>query len=195
MNKSVKYFMKKITINSYTRADKKSIYTKDRMYRVILGNGITAFFGDLIATKKFLAETNRFLNQKLHEINHLFIEVMGLAHSTWFILNEQQERIIDEESQAFARSRSLAVHRSSWENGNHFTWFHIQNCLENQERIIRILESFNRDTGRYNENYLIRSIKDRINYIKRDLSNFGEEYQWEKENGSIFHDDPGMIQS
>ena len=67
--------MKKINITSITKADYSSHLTKLRTHCVSLGNGSINYFSNINKAKEFLAKTNRFLNERLFDLNELYIDV------------------------------------------------------------------------------------------------------------------------
>jgi len=85
--------MKKIEINNITFADKSSYWTKRRRHSVALGNGITVYFTNINNAKQFLAKTNRFLNDRMFELNQLLIDVFREYRLAWFHLKKESELI------------------------------------------------------------------------------------------------------
>ncbi len=79
--------MKKISIDKLTRADKFSIRTRDHYHTVSLRNNIRAYFTSIVKARKFLSDTNNFLNQKLHEINDIYAEVSSIYTRLWFLFD------------------------------------------------------------------------------------------------------------
>lgn len=167
--------MKKISINSLTRSTKSSIYTKEKKHSVALGNGKVFHINNIINAKQFLAETNRFLNLKLHEINDLYIDLNTHANSMWFSMDDRQDRAFLSDIEVFMNSRRLAVERGHFANGNHFIFRHLENCLNSLIRIAIALNKVLKKTGRASETYRIRSIEDRIHRIKYEINKYGND--------------------
>ena len=76
--------MKKIILKNIGGPDKSSVYVNHKMYCIFLGNDLKEYFSSLRDAKKFMANTNRFLNSKLHELNHLYSEVFTQYRNAWF---------------------------------------------------------------------------------------------------------------
>lgn len=76
--------MKKIELKHITQPDKESHYIKQRMYCLFLGNGHREYFTNYKDAKKYLADTNRFLNIKLHQSNFYYSYIFTEYRNIWF---------------------------------------------------------------------------------------------------------------
>ena len=63
------------------------------MYAVHLGNESQNYFSNLKDAKQFIADTNRFLNLKLHEFNQVYIVILSVYQRNWFYFGGQHGEI------------------------------------------------------------------------------------------------------
>ena len=62
--------MRAITLFKIELPNKSSNYIKQKQYSVWLGNGSKRYFSNLKEAKTYMTQTNRFLNDRLHELNY-----------------------------------------------------------------------------------------------------------------------------
>ena len=118
--------MKKIRIEKIKTGDKSAVYTKQKRHCVYLGNRVSVYFSDMKKAKAFLVQTNEFLNQKLYEINSLYIEVFTEYRKAWFYFFDIYDRSLHIVSEnkilmdigAIEKKMSLMVARSHFPNGS-----------------------------------------------------------------------------
>jgi len=168
--------MKKIAIDSLSRANRASIQSRDHSHLICLGNGVNAYITGIVKAREFLADTNRFLNEKIHEINEVYIEVLAVYNRSWFVLDTDTDRRIQEDIRSFPKSRRLAIERSSWENGNNFTFVHLYKCLDTLDSVLDHLIRFNKRYKRYPENYYLKTMRSRIEFIQDQINKHGQEF-------------------
>jgi len=163
--------MKKINITSITKADYSSHLTKLRTHCVSLGNGSINYFSNINKAKEFLAKTNRFLNERLFDLNELYIDVHTHFQRNWFYFNNSQQlKGLEFECyknfELIQDCMNLVYTRSHYTNGNQFTFkhiFEIHNCLINTVIIIKKLHVMR---GNYAESKYMDVIIRRIKYVK-----------------------------
>ena len=85
--------MKRIKINKLAKGDKNSNITREKLHSIFLGNGLTCYFSNIKKAQKFMADTNRMLNNNAQLLNKLYIEtwtaqrMLYLTHHWMFIRN------------------------------------------------------------------------------------------------------------
>lgn len=170
--------MKKINIKSITKADKTSHLTRQRTHCISLGNGSINYFSNITKAKEFLAKTNRFLNERLFDLNELYIDVHTHFQRNWFYFNNDSQNIRGLEHSCYKNFEliqdcmNLVCTHSHYTNGNHFTFKHlneIQDCLINTVVIIKKIHVL-RDN--YAESRCMDVLIRRIKYIKTLINNY-----------------------
>lgn len=134
--------MRKIKINKIGLPVVKSHYIKNNMYSVHLGNGSRTFFSNLKDAKKFIADTNRFLNLKCHELNYLYINIRGEYQKNWFYFDnefEQQERNILEYFKGIDNAFIMCIERSHHTNGNYFVFKNLFYIIEGLQSALNLI--------------------------------------------------------
>ena len=104
--------MKQIKIQEINLPDKSSHYIKDKMYNILLGNDHREYFGSEKLAEKFLAETNRFLNIKLHEANYLYYTLFAEFRKCWFFFTANDPQIAKKSRKGHSNGRRLTDHVS-----------------------------------------------------------------------------------
>ena len=162
--------MKKINIKSITKADYSSHLTKLRTHCVSLGNDSINYFSNINKAKKFLAKTNQFLNERLFDINELYIDVHIQFQRNWFYFNKSQFHSLEYDCyknfESIHECMNLACTRSHYTNGNFLTFKHlneVQDCLVN---IVLIIKNLQLKRGNYAESKYMDVIIRRIKYVK-----------------------------
>jgi hypothetical protein len=135
--------MRSIEIKNIGLPNKSSVYIKQRQYAIFLGNDAKRYFTDMKDAKRFLAETNRFLNERLHEINYLYGNIFVEYRKIWFYFDDKQknEYRIAEAFENADKFFHRAATKSHTINGNVFTFNYVFGvCNELQDAIKWIAE-------------------------------------------------------
>jgi len=124
--------MRKITLREIIPPDNGALLTGNSLYRVFLGNHVVRYFANRKHAKKYLADTNRFLNTRLHELNFVYIYVLGEYRRAWFYFDSAEpgrrqslitaERKILKNFELIDKSFEMAVRRSGTRGGNNITF-------------------------------------------------------------------------
>jgi hypothetical protein len=170
--------MRKIMISHFRPADKTSFLTIQKKHNVALGNGLNLLFSNVNDVTSFLAKTNKFLNEKLFELNELYIETQSNYHRLWFYFNNSSELLIQERNiisnfSIVSRNMLMMVTRSSYGNGNQFVFLQMINAIESLIQTIKILQDLQKARYNYLENNYLNTIEERCNVLKEKLSNYG----------------------
>jgi hypothetical protein len=75
--------MKTILLNHFTQ--------KPNGYEIFLGNGLRRVFVSKKDAARFLAETNRFLLQRVVELNEIYIRAYSEYRRAWFVIQHFKE--------------------------------------------------------------------------------------------------------
>ncbi|MDD5358554.1 MAG: hypothetical protein PHX80_05365 [Candidatus Nanoarchaeia archaeon] len=168
--------MRQIAIKNIQLPDRLSVYIKQKQYCVFLGNDTRHYFSALKDAKCFLAVTNRFLNDQLHELNYLYGIIFTEYRNIWFYLTSYQ-KAEDQFISSFAaidRYFYNAVVKSHGPNGNVFAFnnlFGICNTLADlTSEIMAILQAkkFFVDLRR------VKSFEKQVRLINKELKSYGK---------------------
>jgi hypothetical protein len=125
-----------IVLDKITKPNKTAHYSEQKTYRIYLGNGYIIVFQSNRNALRFMAETNRILNQKADEILFLSstIHSIYITHFREFKISETVS--ILQLFAEFNKAMNLSLDRSNWANGNYFIFTHLENALSKLERIL-----------------------------------------------------------
>lgn len=169
--------MKQIKIQHLGEPNKKSHLTRERQYSVYLGNDLTCYFKNKTKARAFIAETNRMLNQSAQELHLIYIDIwnayrkMYFSHHLLFVrMNCRDYPVIIEKQFDFM------IRRSSWENGNHYTFTYFDSIIDYLKAWIKEIKSV---LKKANSLYLFQqfdSFNNRFEYLQYKLKTWGEVY-------------------
>jgi hypothetical protein len=127
---------RQIDLSKITKPNKAAHYTEQKTYRIYLGNSYIVVFQSLRYAQRFMAESNRVLNQKADEILYLSSNIHYLYVTHFRELKISETVSIHQKFAEFNKAMNLSLDRSSWANGNYFLFTHLQNALSFLEQII-----------------------------------------------------------
>ena len=169
--------MKSVKIDNIRTAERESIFKYKKQHCVTLGNDQEYYFKNIHSAKAFIAETNRFLNLRLMELNRIHID-------TWReyrILYVEQSPVFSNNSdipgqlKLIERNFDMILRKWMTPNNNHFVfhWFYsiIETLTELNNTIVQELKSHGRH---YSINEFI-ILKQRLELIKILLDTWGHE--------------------
>ncbi len=170
--------MKQIKINNITRPQLDPIYVRDKKYCVYLGNQNFNYFTSEKHSLAFLANTNRFLNECLQIINHIYIQVFSEYRQVWFYGDTCQNTIIkiEQEFKQIEYGFENVISKSSHPiNGNSYA-FSILNHLCNSHRLIveNIIQIYTTKKI-YVPIHRLRYLKSQIDIIDNKINTYGSE--------------------
>jgi hypothetical protein len=168
--------MRQININKYGLPDAGSVYIKAKQYSVSLGNGSRNYFSSVKEVKRFLAETNRFLNDRLHELNYIYGLLFVEYRNAWFYLqgNEDIEQQITNSIEYLENVFVKTVVKSTGTNGNSFTFnymFSICKELEHIAKQIFIILKVNHDFADIRR---IKLLERQVKQISNEIELYGK---------------------
>ena len=158
--------------------------TSDRKGHLIcLGNGTRNCFLQMREAKAFLAETNRFLTLRLHDLHSNYIRVWNAYQSNFFYFDSQR----DKENNAYLiemeivnlldnckRALDLSIQRCNYINANFFTFTHFYNVSDCLEEAIRLISSRYKDRNATSEVYQMDLLITGMYIIRQQLNNRGK---------------------
>ena len=141
--------MKRIELKGIMVLNSETIRHDDGIYSIYLGNGHKQSFHSQRNAKQFLSETNRFLNQKLYELNFLYIDTFTEYRKAWVYFSSHKSNskiaFMDLENkcrrlmQDIDRAFELMVNRSSWTNGNYQVFTNFRHIVASQYDLLNQL--------------------------------------------------------
>lgn len=173
--------MKTVKIQNFNEKDPNSIFTRDKYFRVSLGNGLSISFTNKKHLTKFLSETNEFIRRMLFELNKIYTEIFIEYRKMWFYFDGEKFGNIslryDDDLIFVNKHFSMIVDRSGWQNGNHFVFGHFKNIIDIFEVIINDLIEVNKQKSNYVEKRNLEIILSRLAWITENLKNYGKNAQ------------------
>lgn len=168
--------MKEIKLTKTTKIGKT--------YQIYLGNGTINSFSSERDAKYFLASTNKFLTDKLHDLHQTYVDVWNHYQENWFYFENSRttgknelytiERDCSRQLDSIRSLLDLSVHRCGFTNGNYFVFINFQKITDYLENIIRLLAEM---YGKHSNTNCISKMDvliRRVLYARNELSNFGK---------------------
>jgi hypothetical protein len=178
--------MRQIAIRQVNHPGKTN-YIKFNMYSVFLGNDSKNYFSNIKDAKQFLAETNRFLNLKLHEFNQVYINILAEYQRNWFYFDNENSRSVKNQAcvetkisdniQAIAKAMNFMVTRSGSANGNYYTFSNFFNCLDYGFEIVLSLIDMLKQRRHYIEIKSLEILSSQLDKIRQDITGYGKQQQ------------------
>jgi hypothetical protein len=171
--------MKKIKLRMIVPADRSAVLIKNRKHCVYLGNGVSRYFTDKKQAERFLAETNRFLNEKIFEINQLYIDMFGEYRRAWFSFSGQRNEAMIQMNMVahlnqIERTMDLIISRCGFTNGNHFVFKHLTDVLKIMGSLCRQIADLRHAKKQYSESHQVKVIVRRIEVAVKDVEEYGQ---------------------
>jgi hypothetical protein len=169
--------MKRINLNKIQIANKNSHYIRERLHCVFLGNGLKCYFSNLKEAQSFVAQTNKMLNQSAQELNRIFIEAWSEQRKIYLTYHRYFLKMKNKNMSAqLERQFDLMCTRSSWENGNYFTFTYFYSIIETIDQwITEIIKMLTEVKKNYNIDDF-RVIRERLAYLKQKIDGWGQVY-------------------
>lgn len=153
-------------------------------YEVILGNGTINTFTSKRDANYFLAATNVFLTDKLHDLHTQYVDVWNSYQENWFYLSNdrktckndlyQFERDCVRQLNSVKELIDLSVNRCGFTNGNYFVFINFLKITDYLESTIRLLAEL---YGKHSNTNAISKMDiyiRRVMYCRTELSNYGK---------------------
>jgi hypothetical protein len=172
--------MREVRLFKIDLPNKSSVYTEQRTYRVFLGNETKRSFSNFKDAKAFLSETNRFLTEKLYELNYMYSVVFTEYRKVWFYMSDNHSirRIEDKVNESFAlidRGFIQAGDRSGTTNGNYFIFNYFSNICENLITVLELIIQVHTHRNYFGDIKTANALKTRIEVIFKEIQAFGKE--------------------
>jgi hypothetical protein len=156
--------MREVLIKTFTRENKEFV--------VRLGNGTIHKFKSEKATKKFIADTNRFLTEFTFRCNSILIEIYQHGREIWLIAPEFKSPHDHESLEHFIKQ---TYERASWKEGNYFVFIDLRKFCDQAKATIKAY----RNVGRVVDNDTIRRHRldhlfSQVQELNMKLLNYGE---------------------
>jgi len=165
--------MKKINLTYIRLPDKTSYMTWQKTYSILLGNEIKVSFSSEKKAKKFIADTNRFLNLQLQELNQVYIQLFAEYRRLWFII-DFEENIEDSFHDINKYFKKLTKHGHS-ENSNIYVFLDFIRISNEIKTVTEKLITFLKDTNNYSGANILSSLPLRVDNILDAVNNYGKD--------------------
>jgi len=173
--------IKEIKLVNYTLPNMSSSYKEQRVYTILLGNGIKRSFTSKNYLTYYLNRVNADLNNCLTEAT----ELLGLTYmeyyKTWKYLNRKtiQRKLFDAEDYL-----NKAVTKCQLPNGNHFTFKHMYYAIDNIIDVLTTIIKYKKKMNQYMSVNSMELTLNRIENLKTKLDNIGIETKKPPNGGS-----------
>lgn len=174
--------MKQIKINNLTVPRKDGILATDKKYCVWLGNETRNYFTSQKACDNFLANTNRFLNENLQNLNNIYIQLFSEFRQVWFYGDSAHNSIIKIEQEfknveyAFENVINKSAHPI---NGNSYAFTILFRICDSQRLIAENIIQIYLQKKIYVPTHRLKYLKAQIKMIENGLRSLGKETVFE----------------
>jgi len=169
--------MKKINLTYIILPDKHSWLSSNRTYGVYLGNEIRASFSSEKKVKKFLAETNRFLNAQMQELNQVYIQLFAEYRQLWFVIDLDFEKNIEESLREISKLFNKLYRFNHGANSNFFVYLHFIQLTTELHNVVVKLTDYQKAYDNFIEANRLSTLTLRLNNISSALTYYGKEYE------------------
>jgi len=151
----------------------KTFYRVSGEYEVRLGNGTVYRFKSEKATKKFLADTNRFLSDVTFQLNNCLSEIYAHSREVWIVSTDH--KLFHDEISMLEHFVKQAYDRAGFANGNYFVFIDLKKFCDSSKSIIKSLLSvkYVRQTDTVRK-YKLNCLFDQVQSIHLRLLNYGQ---------------------
>ncbi|MGQ0829419.1 MAG: hypothetical protein ACT4ON_13605 [Bacteroidota bacterium] len=166
-------FAKEIRLTNTTKIGKT--------YQIYLGNGTINTFTSERDAKYFLAATNNFLTDKLHDLHQTYVDVWNRYQENWFYFENSRttgkselyamERNCSKQLDSIRALLDFSVQRCGFTNGNYFVFINFQKITEYLEDIIRLLAEMYGKHSNTNAISKMDVLIRRVLYTRNELAN------------------------
>jgi hypothetical protein len=172
--------MKRIKLTHIGTPDLSSHYIKQKMYSVTLGNKVNKWFTNRKEALRYLVAINKELNLKLAELNFIYGYIFTEYRKNWYYFEKSMAGNDNEINSLFLsinKAFELAVERSHYTNGNHFTFSHIYKIIGDLNAVADILTKIMTDKKFYADVQRMNVFISMLRYNKSELEKLGHDYK------------------
>ena len=163
--------MKKINLSHIRIPDKKHFLSAQRTYGIFLGNEINISFPSEKKARKFLADTNRFLNIQLQELNQVYIQLFAEYRRLWFIIDFESN--IEDAFHDITKFFKKIVSHGTGENSNVYIYLDFIRLTNELKNVIEKLIVFQRKINDFAGANILASLLLRVDNVNYLLNNYG----------------------
>jgi len=165
--------MKRVQIKSAQTPDKSNIVTQQKRFTILLGNGVHLTYTTQKDTNYALAEINRKLNVIMFELNEMWIFSFTEYRRIWFYIPstvmDVNNQAMNELNEDITRAFALLTERSSWVNGNVFSFKFLFQITKSLKSELSVMAELRRMKKQYMEFHLLEMKKKTVERIEQDL--------------------------
>jgi hypothetical protein len=142
------------------------------MYRIVLGNGQKEYFSSEKKAKRYLAEINRNLNSRLHELNQVYALITQEYRNKWFYFDIVTIENVNSKMNSIDKAMLKLIIPRSGPNFNYYVFTDISIIVKNLTDIINIIQKASLADGTYTEVHRITFLDSWIKRINNDILNY-----------------------
>lgn len=139
-------------------------------YIVRLGNGTLHKFKSEKATKKFLADTNRFLTEFTYRCNSILVELYQHGREIWLIAPDFRSPIAHQSLEHFVKQ---VYERSDWAAGNYFSFIDLRKFCDHAKSTIKVYRNVGR-VATTDRRHRLDCLFSQVQDLQIRLMNYGE---------------------
>ena len=161
--------MQKIKLSYYSHPDYSTVYKKDKLFKVALGNKVKEYFASEKKAISYLVALSKHLTLKLHELNQLYIMVNQEYRNKWFYVEARDANIIINKINNIENAFIKLVQDRCNYNSNYYIYQDFAFIFDNLNFIIKTLQNLSKEDKTYTEVYKLEFIKKWLDKLKDDI--------------------------
>jgi hypothetical protein len=163
--------MQHVLLLTYTPPDKKSSYTVNHYWTVLIP-AAWLYFSSKRAMLAWFAELNRHLNGLAHDLNSLLATLYQEYRYYYFHLNDEERKLIDQELQQINRQFMRLVNPILNSRSNLIAYQHLSNILQGMNQILSTLERNDMNKLATVQRHRLNSLRQLLQYNEARYSEF-----------------------
>ena len=186
--------MRSVKIKFYSTPEKKSVWQKDHLFSVHLGNGTWKKFTSKKSCVLYLNKLSDHLTHKAHELNAIHSELYTSLRRMWFSLDTYlfMERSILDRLHSFEETLfKITSKHTDPSLGNAHVYALFRHAIKMLSSCCSEIETIYSKRNMHSECYGMRALQNRLLQVEREIFNYVLPADGEKEEESesnIFQD-------
>jgi hypothetical protein len=131
--------MRKTHLHTITDPKPGSIYTRDKKYWIWLGNGIKCSFSNKKQAVSFLANLSKLVNEKLFELNLIYIDIFAEYRRLWFYFDVEQLRQSPDEQLHYINKNFDMLANTRWQQSNIGAFNRLRNLIDDLKQLTQLV--------------------------------------------------------
>lgn len=167
--------MKKVSLDKWSKSNKKSIYTRERSNFVSLGNGVSRLFSNYKECTAFIAAINKEINVSIDQVNLMYMDVFREYRIYFRSLETYQAQTFSQLIHDIDTLLFRSLNNSQSPNGNHFTFHYLAKVCSMLKLAVEILVDCTKRLNYWHQKRTLEAMLTRVTQIEEEINAIGKE--------------------